>query len=52
MLSDIIVAVMCVIAFAAGFFVWRMESAGTSVDQKKDEDKKINPEEMIKRDGE
>lgn len=40
MLSNIIVAIMFVIAIAAGIFGWWMENGGLSEDPKKDDDKK------------
>lgn len=42
MISNIIVAIMCVIAIAAGIFGWWMENGGLSEDPKKDEDIKNN----------
>ena len=42
MLSNILVAIMCVIAIAAGIFGWWMENGGLSEDPKKDEDIKNN----------
>ena len=40
MLSNIIVAIMFVIAIAAGIFGWWMENGGLSEDPKKDDDNK------------
>ena len=42
MLSNIIVAIMCVIAIAAGIWGWWMENGGSSETSKKDEDIKNN----------
>ena len=39
MLSNIIAAIMCVIAIVAGIFAWWIEKGGLSEDPKKDEDK-------------
>lgn len=52
MLSNIIVAIMCVIAAAAGIFVWRIESGGLSKDAKKTDDKKDAATEKIEGIGE
>ena len=42
MISNIIVAIMCVIAIAAGIFGWWMEKGGLSEEHKKDDDIKEN----------
>jgi len=42
MISNIIVAIMSVIALAAGIFGWWIENGGSSEDPKKDEDIKNN----------
>lgn len=42
MLTNIIVAIMSVIAIAAGIWVWWMENGGSSEDSKKYDDIKYN----------
>lgn len=42
MLTNIIVAIMSVIAIAAGIWVWWLENGGLSEDSKKDDDIKYN----------
>lgn len=42
MLTNIIVAIMSVIAIAAGIWVWWLENGGSSEDSKKDYDIKYN----------
>lgn len=42
MLTNIIVAIMSVIAIAAGICVWWLENGGSSEDSKKDDDIKYN----------
>ena len=42
MLTNIIVAIMSVIAIAAGIWVWWLENGGSSEDPKKDDDIKYN----------
>mgnify|MGYP003442436537 FL=1 len=42
MLTNIIVAIMSVIAIAAGIWVWWLENGGSSEDSKKDDDIKDN----------
>ncbi len=42
MLTNIIVAIMSVIAIAAGIWVWWLENGGLSEDSKKDDDIKDN----------
>lgn len=49
MLSNILVAIMCVIALAAGIFGWRMENGGLSENPKKDEDKEDTETEEAER---
>lgn len=45
MFSNILVAIMCVIAIAAGVFGWWMENGGSSEDSKKDDAIKDNDKE-------
>ena len=47
MLTNIIVAIMSVIAIAAGIWVWWLENGGSSEDSKKDYDIKYNDIEEI-----
>ena len=42
MFTNILVAIMCVIAIAAGIWVWWLENGGSSEDSKKDDDIKYN----------
>ena len=49
MLSNILVAIMCVIALAAGIFGWWMENGGLSENPKKDEDKEDTETEEAER---
>ena len=49
MLTNIIVAIMSVIAIAAGIWVWWLENGGSSEDFKKDDDIKDNDIEETER---
>lgn len=42
MFTNILVAIMCVIAIAAGIWGWWLENGGLSEDSKKDDDIKDN----------
>ncbi len=42
MFTNIIVAIMCVIAIVAGIWGWWLENGGSSEDSKKDDDIKYN----------
>lgn len=42
MFTNILVAIMCVIAIAAGIWGWWLENGGLSEDSKKDDDIKYN----------
>ena len=42
MFSNILVAIMCVIAIAAGIWGWRLENGGSFQGSKKDDDIKDN----------
>lgn len=42
MFTNILVAIMCVIAIAAGIWGWWLENGGSSEDFKKDDDIKYN----------
>ena len=47
MFTNILVAIMCVIAIAAGIWGWWLENGGLSEDSKKDDDIKYNDIEEI-----
>ena len=51
MFSNILVAIMSVIAIAAGIWGWWLENGGSSEDSKKDDDIKDNDIEEIEKGG-